>query len=92
MLRYSVKALNDTMEPEGLVPSMLVLGFIPYFPSGNKNDRDKEKRMGAIRSSRAEMEGKTSELRIKAVLKAKIPPSTKYELYPVHSVRVYREG
>lgn len=31
-LKLACKALNDTMKPEGLVPSLLVFGLLPRFP------------------------------------------------------------
>jgi len=32
-LRLAIKAMNDTMNPEGLVPSLLVFGVYPRFPA-----------------------------------------------------------
>ena len=32
-MRLSVKAINDTMDPEGLIPSLLVFGVLPRFPA-----------------------------------------------------------
>lgn len=34
-IRLAVKSMNDTMGPEGLVPSLLVFGITPRFPSTN---------------------------------------------------------
>ena len=44
-LRLAVKALNDTMGPEGLVPSLLVFGVLPRFPAVNTSLPDKIERM-----------------------------------------------
>lgn len=32
VLSLTLKAINDTMGPEGLVPTLLVLGALPRFP------------------------------------------------------------
>ena len=36
-LRISVKSINDTMGPEGLVPSLLVFGCLPRFSASDSN-------------------------------------------------------
>lgn len=34
-LKLAIKAMNNTMGPEGLVPSLLLFGIVPRFPSVN---------------------------------------------------------
>lgn len=80
------------MGPEGYIPSMLVFGTLPTFPGGKSNDREQELRMEVIRVTRREIETITAELRIKAALKARLPPSTEFDIRPGMRVRVYREA
>lgn len=51
-LRYTVKALNDTMGPEGMIPSILVFGTLPTLPTGDNNNGDQAQRMGVIETAR----------------------------------------
>ena len=47
-LRLAVKAMNDTMNPEGLVPSLLVFSVLPRFPAFNRTLPNQEQRMRAV--------------------------------------------
>lgn len=92
VLRVAVKACNDTMGPEGLVPSLQVYGQLPKLPVVNCQKMKQKHRMGALRSARHEMESVVAEERIKRALRAKLPPATKYVVRPGDLLRVYREG
>ena len=50
-LRISVKAINDTMGPEGLVPSLLVFGCLPRFSATDSNILEQKKRMQALQEA-----------------------------------------
>ena len=65
ILRLSVKAINDTMGPNGLVPSLLVFGVLPSFPGPTSNNIPQKERMEALRKAKAEMEAIVAEQRIK---------------------------
>ena len=45
-LQLSVKAMNDTVNPEGMIPSLLVFGTVPRFdpPSSQLPDHDTQMR------------------------------------------------
>lgn len=55
MLRFDVKATNDTVGPEGLVTSLIFFGCIPRLPGDPElNLPNKEWRIGALAVSRKE--------------------------------------
>lgn len=90
-LRFSVKALNDTSGPKGLVPSLLVFGTIPSIGSSNANLPDQEQRFKAMRAAREEAATIFAEQRIRIALKSNAPPSSKYMLKPGQEVKVFSE-
>lgn len=55
-LRNTVKDLNDTMGPEGMITKMMVFGTLPTVPSNGNNHRDQSARMDVIQTARREME------------------------------------
>ena len=90
ILRISLKGINDTIDQNGLVPSLLVFGVLPSFPSPSRNNPDQQERFEALKSARAEMESIVAEQRIRKALKSKIPPATKYLIKPDDQIRLYR--
>lgn len=91
-LRCAIKGINDTMGPEGLVPSYLVFGVIPTFPSFNTNLPDQKDRMAALSLARNEMASISARLRIQQALRSKIPPATDYVVNPGNLVYVFRDN
>lgn len=90
-LRCAVKGINDTMGPEGLVPSYLVFGVIPNFPAIHTKLPTQHERMAAISTARREMATITAKLRIQTALRSKLPPATDFHLKPGEEVYVFRE-
>jgi hypothetical protein len=90
-LRLAVKAMNDTMNPEGLVPSYLVFGILPRFPASKSKLPSQMDRMKALEAARAEMETITSELRVRRALSANIPTASTKSYSAGQKVLVYRE-
>lgn len=90
-LQLSVKSMNDTMGPEGLVPSLLVFGQLPRFPPHSTPLLSHSERMNAMTIARKEMANITARLRIQKALKSKLPPATKYLINPGDQVYVYSE-
>lgn len=90
-LRIAVKAINDTMGPEGLVPSLLVFGCLPRFPATTSNVIEQERRMRALNEARREMASVTAELRIRKALLSRAPRNVDVVLEPGDKVKVYRE-
>ena len=91
LLRYAIKGINDTMGPEGLVPSLLVFGVVPSFPTVHAELPAQKERLAALDAARKEMETVTSELRVQQALRSKLPPASKYHVEPGDNVLVYRE-
>lgn len=91
-LRLAIKAYNDTLGPEGLVPSLLVFGCLPRFPSVDSSIPAQSDRMTALREARSEMETIVSQLRIRRAILAKVPRCSDFVLEPGDMVRVFRES
>ena len=91
VLRLSVKAVNDTVGPNGLVPSELVFGVRPTFPIAPKTNPTQSERFQALQTARNEIAQITAERRVNDSLRRKIPPASSYLIRPGDSVRVYRE-
>ena len=78
-----LKAVNDTIGINGLVPSLLVFGIIPRFPIIASELPKQEERMKVLAEARAEYEAIVAELRITAAMKHAVPEAAS---------RVYAEG
>lgn len=72
-LRLAVHAMNSTMGPEGLTPTLLVFGVQPRFPFMNTDLPQQRDRREALKNAGTEMEQITSEQRIHIALKKKLP-------------------
>jgi Reverse transcriptase (RNA-dependent DNA polymerase) len=83
--------MNDTMNPEGLVPSYLVFGIMPRLMDQNTKLPIQAERMKAVEVARAEMETITSEIRLRKALKSNIPAATNQNYDIGQKVLVYRE-
>ncbi len=93
ILKVSIKAMNDTLGPEGLVPSYLVFNIMPrYSPVGLDGDLPNQKvRFEAIRVAREEYFRISNNLRVTRALRAKVPESADHIYNIGEFVRVYRE-
>ena len=90
-LRLAVKAANDTLGPDGRVPSRLVYGVDPALQVVNAHLPAQRERMAALEAAKREMATISAELRIQQALRAKLPPATRYDIKPGDDVLVYRE-
>lgn len=90
-IRLAVKAANDTLGPDGRVPSRLVYGIDPAFSVVNAQLPAQKERMAALETAKREMAMISNELRIQQALRSKLPPATKYDTKPEDDVLVYRE-
>ncbi len=91
VLRIAVMAMNDTMGPNGLVPSYLVFGCVPRFPSVDSKLPDQQYRMDALSVARQEMDTIVSELRVQKALASRFPRNAKLKIEPGYKVRICRE-
>jgi hypothetical protein len=82
--------MNDTMGPEGLVPTLLVFGSVPRLSIGDQLPSQNE-RMSAMKSARCEMYSIVSELRINRTLYSKTLCGAMRVFHPRELARVYRE-
>lgn len=93
-LALSVKSINDTLGPEGFVPSSLVFGEFPqvYTKSESKKNRPTNlERSRMVNYAREEMEKIMSEIRIKRALHHSVPPCSENTYTANDKVLVWRE-
>lgn len=91
LLRLATKAINDTMGVDGLVPSLLVFGFIPRFPIISTKLLNQTERMKALATAKAEYEAIVAKQRITTVLQHAKPTATD-RVYDLGDEKlVYRE-
>lgn len=86
-----MKAANDTLGLNGLVPSKLVYGVDPSLPVANAHLPSQRERMAALETAKREMATITAKLRIPQALRSKLPPATQYDIIPGDIVLVYRK-
>lgn len=91
LLRIALKAMNDTMGENGLVPSYLVFGILPRFPVIESEVPEQRERMEIIAAAQMEMNTIIAERRIAEALRRQAPSGieTVYEIGD--EVLVYRE-
>jgi hypothetical protein len=82
-LSITVKALNDTAGPVGLVPSLLVFGTLPRTPDAPKEFPAQRARLQAMKTARAEYERLISIERIQRGLRKQITPAADRVYNPV---------
>jgi hypothetical protein len=90
-LALSVKAMNDTAGPHGLVPSLLLFGVLPRFPEIDGQLPDQDTRLKSMALAREEYEKLISQSRISSSMRKKAPPAANYRFVPQQPVYVYRE-
>ncbi len=91
ILKLAVKAMNDTMGPEGLVPSYLVFEIIHVLPSTEYTLPEQQQRMNPMQAARGEMAIITAELRIRKALASCIPRNADIVHEVGNLVRVLRK-
>lgn len=92
-LRLANKVMNDSIGSEGLVPSLLVFGYVPRMPFINsKLPGQIDRIMRAVQAACREMATITVELRIRKSLCSKTPPAAGYVLAAEDFVRVSHES
>jgi transposase InsO family protein len=90
-LALSVKAMNDSIGPEGLVPSLLVFGVMPRIPDLPTQVPSQLERFKCLYKARKEYEKWVCGQRIRTALKRRPPPASSYVIRPGDTVAVYRE-
>lgn len=87
--RISLKSINDTLGADRLVPTLLVFGFIPGFPTFNSNLPGLCERMKGLQPGRKEIATITAETRIKRSLMSWVLRDTDIVLSSGYQVRLY---
>ena len=90
-LTLSVKAMNDTAGPDGLVPTLLVFGAMPRIPLVPVALPGQVERMKAMEDARAEMSKIMAKSRLRRALKSKVSPATDADISIGEEVLVYKE-
>lgn len=75
VLKVAIKAMNDTIGENGIVPSRLVFGILPIFPIISTKLPTQRERMAALPTAQAEMHAIIAERRITSALTPDIPPA-----------------
>lgn len=94
ILAMSVKAMNDTLGPEGFVPSALVFGVYPstqVFEDPKDPKPTLQERAKLAATIRAEMDQHMAKLRVMRALRHQVPPSSNSVFEVGESVLVFRE-
>ena len=92
-LSIAVHGLNNTANPQGLIPTLLVFGCIPKIPLGNIKHLcpTQRERCAAMESAQKEMEVRVAEQRLKLASKLRTKERTMFNIMPGTDVLVYRE-
>jgi len=72
-LALTVKAINDSAGPHGLVPSLLVFGVLPRMPHAPSEFPNHDERMKTMQTARNEYEAIIASSRVNKALSKKVP-------------------
>lgn len=93
-LAFAQKAMNDTLGPEGLVPSSLVFGEYPQVFTNSENQGQRatlDERSALATAARKEVESIMADMKIKRALHHAVPPAADQAYQPGDKVLVWRE-
>lgn len=90
-LALSLKAVNDTAGPSGLVRTLLVFGVMPQIPIQPQNLPNQAERMIALVNARKEMSRIIAKERLDAALRCDVPRAAYSKIYIADEVLIYRE-
>ena len=90
-LAFTVKAINDTAGPNGLLPSLLVFGMLPRMPDDDYTPLNQHERVALMKTARDEYESVIAERSVNVALKKNTPPAAQLRFAPGQSVYVYRD-
>jgi len=92
ILSVAVKAMNDTINEKGLVPSRLVFGILPRFPILNSNLPNQKERLEIIKTAQAEMNSIVAERKIMTALSKNVPAAADRTYKLGEEILVYNEN
>ncbi len=91
-LRISVKAMNDTMGPNGSLPSYLVLGCVPRFPGEGLQTTLTSVSYGCTATRSSKMATIFAEMHIQKALASRVPRNADLTKEPGDKVQIYHES
>jgi len=91
VLALTVSAMNQTIGPHGLVPTLLVIGLIPRIPVSPLLLPAQLDRMRAADTARKEMRAQVARARLRVALRDRVPAASDADLVLGAQVLVYRE-
>lgn len=90
-LTLALKGMSDTLGPEGLLPSFLVLGTNPTLSVSNESLPTQRDQMDALSLARLEMASITEKILVVHALRSKLPLATKFFYGPGDNVSINRK-
>lgn len=90
-LRFSLKTLNDTMGPDGLVPSLLAFGRLPLFPA-HEGHPTQGQRKASVTVALVEASQAACEARVNKAIRSQVPPSARLLVHLGQKVTIFREN
>lgn len=81
----------DAVEPNGLVPTLMVFGELPSLPITYDSYRMHAEKVSALRTAREEMSSFVAPSRSAEALSSSLPPAARYKIDPGDRVRAFRE-
>ena len=91
VLQLVVKAMNDTTEPDGLVPSYLFFECIPRFPAVDSTVLNQKDCTNTLENAGNEMATRAAELGLKTALASRVLRNADLLMAAGDIVRVFRE-
>ncbi|EED12737.1 transposase, putative [Talaromyces stipitatus ATCC 10500] len=94
ILQMAIKAVNDTVGPDGIVPTVLVFGAYPRITTDSPPSALTARRAEAMRKAMAELRRAVAERRVNDALNTRNGPiiTETLNLAPGSEVKVWREG
>ena len=92
-LSIAVHGLNNTANPESLIPTLLVFGIVPKLPLSNIDHLylDQRERFSVMEGARKGMEQIVAEQRIKLASKTRVKAMDVFGICPGSKLLVYRK-
>ncbi len=87
----AVHAMNNTAGQNRRVPTLLLFGVVPRFPSGSRDILEQRDRMRAIKSARDEIVKAVAASRLRTTMSRNVPGAADNEVKVGMEVLVYRE-
>ena len=91
VLSMSVKAMNDTAGPQGLVPTLLVFGVLPRIIEKLHDLPDQRERFRIMDTAKKEFQDIIAKQQLDRGLRKNPPPASEYRFQTNQPVYVYRE-